>query len=266
MSGIPSFGDAEDGREIKLLGFRLHPLTGEEVVAEIRAAVTEQRRLIMTNANLHALAVMYQSPAMAKLLSQPDSRVMIDSMPVLFLANLLGHRLPRAKRTTSLDFYDAMFRVGTELGWSFGYVGADPETLEAGLSVLRQQIPGLRIEGRNGYFPVGTDQPVGTEREIIDWLVERSHDVVIVGMGMPRQEEWIERIQHWVPSRVFLTAGAYIDYKGGTQQPPPRWLGQIGLEWSHRLLHSPRRLSYRYLIEPLVLIWRLIVSRHPQKR
>jgi N-acetylglucosaminyldiphosphoundecaprenol N-acetyl-beta-D-mannosaminyltransferase len=252
--------------EIRLLGYRLHPMTGDEVVGEITDAVADGRRLIMANVNAHAMATMYDNRPMCRLLEQPDAKVMIDSMPMLFVAKLAGHRLPRAKRTTSLDFYDTMFRRGAVAGWRFGFVGATPETLRKGLAVLRERYPSLDIDGRDGYFDMNDDTPGSTQSEIVGWLNQRSHDVVIVGMGMPRQEEWIERVQHRVDTRVFLSAGAYLDYQAGAQRVSPRWLGQIGLEWVYRLALSPRRLSYRYLVEPALLLFKLATRPHPQAR
>ena len=250
--------------QVSILGYRLHPRTGAEVVAAMTWAVTNRQRLVLANVNLHAMAVMFESPRMARLLSQEDAIVTIDSMPVLFIGNLFGSGLARSKRTTSLDFYDEMFRIGAARGWSFAYVGARSETLSLGLAELRRRFAGLQIEGRAGFFDMEDASPGSDQLKVVDWLNERSHDVVIVGMGMPRQEEWIERVQHMVSSRVFMPAGAYIDYQVGVQKAAPRWLGQVGLEWAFRLAHSPRRLAYRYMIEPVVLILRLLTREHPQ--
>ena len=131
--------------------------------------------------------------------------------------------------------------------------------------VQGQRIPGLDIDGRDGFFDMADDSPGSRQAEILDWLNQRSHDMVIVGMGMPRQEEWIERVQHRIPTRVLVPTGAYLDYQVGEQTLPPRWMGRAGLEGVYRLFRSPRRLAYRYLLEPLVLAWRLIARPHPQK-
>lgn len=252
------------GDEISVLGFRMNPRSGEEVVADVAAAVIESRRRVMANINLHAMAAMYDSPAMARLLLQPETIVMIDSMPLLFLTKLTGAGLPRSKRTTSLDFYDDLFSLGAAHRWRFGFVGADAATLHDGLEMLRSRFLGLDIDGRHGFFDIYDDSPGSTQNEVVAWMNARDHDVVIVGMGMPRQEEWIERTQGRVTTRVFLPAGAYLDYQVGVQTPAPRWLGQIGLEWCYRLARSPRRLSYRYLVEPIVLASRLLRRPHPQ--
>lgn len=249
--------------EIRLFSYRLHPMDGEEVINRIAAAVRRQQRLILANLNLHGMAVMYDSPGMARLHAQPDCQVIIDGMPIVFLANLmLKAKLERTKRTTSLDFYDDLFALANAEQWKIAYIGGRQWVLDVGLAKLQALHPQLRIEGRNGYFDIKDFSPYSAHSEILDWLRGYSPDVVIVGMGMPRQEEWIEAVQRLVDARVFMPTGAYLDYQAGAQHPPPRWLGHYGLEWLYRLLRSPYRLAYRYLVEPFVLAYR-IVSKKP---
>jgi N-acetylglucosaminyldiphosphoundecaprenol N-acetyl-beta-D-mannosaminyltransferase len=237
-------------------------MTGDEVIEQVDRAVSERRRMIMANINLHGMARMYDSPRMSRLLAQDDTFVMIDGMPVLALANVACRaHLSRDKRATSLDFYEEMFRVGVAKGWTFAYVGGTQDVITRGMQILRDRIPGLRIEGRNGYFAFPSADPASPFHEIVGWLRDLSPDIVIAGMGMPRQEEWIEEVQGLVDARVFLTAGAYLDYQVGTQKPAPRWMGRYGLEGVYRLVHSPHRLGYRYLVEPFVLAYRLIVGK-----
>lgn len=248
--------------EFNLLGYRLHPMTSTEVIDQIDLAVDGRQRLIMANLNLHGMAKMYESAGMTRLLKQDDCLVMIDGMSILFLANLLGRAgLSRDKRTTSLDFYDEMFALGVTKGWQFAYVGGTVDVLADGMDILRQRFPGLKIEGRNGYFAFPSPEPDSTHQEILTWLRDLSPDVVIVGMGMPRQEEWIDQVQHLIDARVFMPTGAYLDYQVGIQKPAPRWLGRYGLEGIYRLILSPYRLGYRYLVEPFVLGYRIIAGK-----
>lgn len=252
-------------KDVFILGFRFNPCTGPQVVELVADAVETRQRLVIANANLHGLYQMYQSRAMSALLTQPDSMVMIDSMPILFLAALTGSPMARSKRSTSLDFYDLLFEVGNARGWKFGFVGGTQDVMVRGLDVLRHRFPGLDIDGHSGYFDMNDRTPGSACSEVLEWAKDSSHDVMIVGMGMPRQEEWIHSVQDEVSTRVFLPAGAYMDYQVGAQTPAPRWLGQIGLEWAYRLMQAPKRLSYRYLVEPILLLRRLATERHPQE-
>lgn len=247
---------------MNLFGYRLHPMTGDEVIEQVSSAVRHRRRLIMANLNVHGMAMMYESAGMTRLLTQPDSMVMIDGMPVLFMANILRKaRLPRNKRATSLDFYDELFANGAKAGWQFAYVGSTAQVLKDGITVLKERFPTLRIEGQDGYFDMRDTAPGSRHGEIISWLQTLSPDVVIVGMGMPRQEEWIEMVQSRVDARVFLSSGAYLDYQVGAQKAAPRWMGRYGVEWAYRLAASPHRLGYRYLLEPMALAFKILTKR-----
>jgi N-acetylglucosaminyldiphosphoundecaprenol N-acetyl-beta-D-mannosaminyltransferase len=76
----------------------------------------------------------------------------------------------------------------------------------------------------------------------------------MVGMGMPRQELWIEANLNAIQANIILATGAVLDYVAGVIPTPPRWSGPLGLEWAFRLAAEPRRLASRYLIEPWTLV------------
>ena len=79
-------------------------------------------------------------------------------------------------------------------------------------------------------------------------------DVLLVGMGMPRQEAWIERTFERLPSCPILPVGAAFDYEAGVVATPPSWTGRLGLEGVWRLFSEPRRMAARYLLEPWTLV------------
>jgi len=89
---------------------------------------------------------------------------------------------------------------------------------------------------------------------VLAQIREFQPQVLMVGMGMPRQEYWILDNLPDIAANVVLTAGACFDYLAGVIPTPPRWLGKIGLEWIFRLWHEPRRLWKRYLWEPWLLL------------
>ncbi len=86
--------------------------------------------------------------------------------------------------------------------------------------------------------------------DINDW----NPDILIVGMGMPRQERWVLETAERLDTPAILTCGATIEYFAGTMATPPRWTGRWGLEWLGRLLAEPGRLWKRYLLEPWTLL------------
>jgi N-acetylglucosaminyldiphosphoundecaprenol N-acetyl-beta-D-mannosaminyltransferase len=87
-------------------------------------------------------------------------------------------------------------------------------------------------------------------------------------MGSPKQELWVHR--HWdrLACTVAVCCGAAIDYAAGVKPRAPRWMQRAGLEWFWRLVHEPRRLWRRYLVDDVAFLgivlsewWRLRVRK-----
>ena len=98
------------------------------------------------------------------------------------------------------------------------------------------------------------------EDHIVRSLQEFRPDFVILGLGMPLQEEFLSRRWEELPTAIYAAVGGGIDEYAGIQKPPPRWLGPIGLEWANRVVTQPRRLGHRYLVEPWVLAYLLAIK------
>lgn len=211
----------------------------------------------MANLNLHGMAMMYKSARMVELLHRYETTVVVDGMSIILLSRFAGHRLTAKNRVTSLDYIDDLFARAAENGWNVFYIGNRPHVLFKGLNHFRRLNPKLNINGHHGYFDVTDSSPTAVQNQIIAEINERKVDLLIVGMGMPRQEEWIDAVQDQIDVPVIITIGAMLEYYTGSLTMPPRWLGPVALEWLFRLATAPRRLAYRYLIEPFVLLNRL---------
>ncbi len=126
--------------------------------------------------------------------------------------------------------------------------------LGAGPGIARKALERTNTRvGRN--IAVGALSPsmnfVNDEAEIADAIatVNRSGaTALIVGIGSPKQEIWIQKYRHAMPGvRVFMGVGATIDYEAGIAPRGPKWMSPVGLEWLYRLGTQPRRYWRRYL-------------------
>lgn len=81
-------------------------------------------------------------------------------------------------------------------------------------------------------------------------------DVIILGMGMPRQELLAAKLAR-VPgrARVIVNGGAILDFYAGRFPRAPRWMRQARLEWLYRFRHEPRRLARRYFVGGILFFW-----------
>lgn len=231
-----------------ILGTWVHPLTGPDLAQLILAwAQTPGPARVVANHNLHSLALWQQQSELRTYYNQADA-IHIDGMPVVLLAALKDPRFGRCHRTGYLDWFEDFLEQAGKARLRLFWIGSSAENLARIQTTLRTRWPGLVVEGHHGFFPL-EDEPA-----LMTQLQAFAPDLVLVGMGMPRQELWINRWRHHLPRGVFLPCGAAGEYVAHIHPRPPRWLGRLCLEWAWRLACEPRRLAHRYLVEPLSLV------------
>jgi len=232
---------------VELLGVRVHRLAWNDLKAGIAEAAENNRHWIIANHNLHSVYLYHHDPEVRTFYSKA-AYAYIDGMPLVFLGQLLGLALTRRNRLTPLDWVRPLCAEAARRGWQIFYLGSKPEVAERGARRLREEFPGLRIETAHGYFDARPDSE--ENRAVVEVVNRCRPHLLMVGMGMPRQEKWIMQNFEKVDARAVFNVGALMDYVAGEIPTPPRWAGQIGLEWLFRLLSQPRHLWRRYLIEP----------------
>lgn len=88
--------------------------------------------------------------------------------------------------------------------------------------------------------------------DIIQQINQSSANVLVIGVGSPKQEKWIVKYRSSLPNiKVFLPIGATIDFEAGNKVRSPSWMSNIGLEWLYRLISEPKRLWKRYLVDSM---------------
>ena len=230
--------------QYSLLGLPTNALTMDQLTTLVAHAVREGRTCLLPNLNLHAIYLASKDDRMISFFRSADY-VHADGMSVVLLGRLFGLPLTRDHRVTYVDWMPVLMQAAASLGWNVFYLGSRPGVADKAAETFREQHPALKLQVRHGYFDVENDSD-----EVIASIRETKPDVLIVGMGMPRQELWIQEHREALRGMVILPAGAAFDYFAGALPSPPRWAGRMGLEWAFRLLAEPRRLGSRYLIEP----------------
>ncbi|WP_370652040.1 WecB/TagA/CpsF family glycosyltransferase [Phenylobacterium sp.] len=206
---------------------------------------------LIANHNLHSLYLLQKRPELAAFFAEADL-IEADSTPLLVFAGLLGWPARPFHRCTYLDWRPQFWSLANRHGWRVFYLGAAPGVAQRAAERLSAAYPGAVIGVRDGYFdpePNSADNAA-----VLDTITAFAPDVLLVGMGMPRQEFWILDNRAALPSCVILPVGAAFDYEAGAQKAAPRWMGRAGLEWLFRLVSDPGRLWRRYGLEPWSLL------------
>lgn len=232
-------------RTFTYLGVKVNPLTIDQLNEQVdRACRTDETRII-AHQNLHGVYLSAKDPRMQAFYARADV-VHLDGMALVALGRLLGYPLQRDERVTYVDWIRPLMRQAQVNGWRVYYLGSKPGVAAEAAHVLREEFPGLSIRTRNGYF----DVTGGENQAVLDDIADFRPHVLMVGMGMPRQERWIIDNLPMIEANAILPSGACFDYVAGAVATPPRWMGRVGLEWLYRLVTEPKRLWRRYLVEP----------------
>ena len=236
---------AEDVRQA-YFGTLMRPLSFNAWLADIGAALQAGRRgRLLGHHNLHSLYLRHRDPGVAAFYRRCEN-CYVDGMPVTGVLTAFGMPTSPGERFSFMDHFADLLLHAEKNDWQLYYLGSRAEVVKRAETRLRCEYPDLRITLSHGYF----DDPA----EVIADINAHRPDLLLVGMGMPRQEYWLRDHLQALDVGCATQAGATLDYFTGEQARPPIWLSRIGLAWLYRLLHDPRRLWRRYLLEPWTLL------------
>jgi N-acetylglucosaminyldiphosphoundecaprenol N-acetyl-beta-D-mannosaminyltransferase len=236
-------------RSFEVLGCKVHAVTAPDLTDLVESAVDSHESCIIANHNLHSV-YLFQRDAKLRDFFSKAKWIHVDGMGIVLLAKATGVEVDRSSRVTYVDWIPLLMKRAIARNWRVYYLGSKPGVADKGLAILRDRFPGLNMEVAHGYFDQEDEENVA----VLEKIHAFSPDVLMVGMGMPRQECWIVDNLDRLGPVVLLPCGASIDYVAGEIPTPPRWAGRCGLEWLYRLVAEPDRLWKRYLVEPWGLL------------
>jgi N-acetylglucosaminyldiphosphoundecaprenol N-acetyl-beta-D-mannosaminyltransferase len=173
--------------------------------------------------------------------------VVADGQPIVWCAPWFGQSLPQ--RVTGVDLVDAICERAARVGKSIYLLGATAEIVAKLAQRLRERHPTLSVDFADGYF---TKDEAG---ERADRIRSAGADILFVGMGVPRQEIFIEEQWERLGVGMAIGVGGSFDVLAGLRARAPAWVQKIGMEWFYRLIQEPRRLLMRYLVSNSQFVW-----------
>lgn len=221
-------------KNITILGIPFHAVNETEALQTIRRFLDGDRNHIIVTPNPEAVMQANRNPAFKEALLAADMRL-ADGIGIVLAARLLGDALPG--RVRGFDISYKLFGAVCTEGRTAYLLGAAPGVAEAAAANMKRQFPGLRVIGyHDGYFD-GEEEKI-----IIENIRTLKPDILLVGIGMPKQEIWAQAHRD-LPVGVTLCVGGTIDIMGGKLAPTPAILRRLGLEWLHRLIREPSRFK-----------------------
>lgn len=240
-------------KEVDFFGRRWQNFTAE-TLAHVLANEKDTIRLV-SGLNLHGLYTAFVDLDFQWYNQNAISH--IDGMPLIWLSKLFTS-ITRESRFSSIELLDRLLPILERNDERVFFIGQNPVIEGAIRQWFQVQYPNLNVQCRHGFF-----DDFRQEQQCLALIKAFKPSVILVGMGMPLQEAWIRR--HYSDLNQISSLSSVIAIGAAmeiyTKQLPtcPELLSNIGLEWLYRLVTSPRRVAFRYLVEPFLLLIRLLV-------
>ncbi len=219
-------------------------LTFDEALDAFEALVKAGRGGRVYTPNIDHVVLAEQDSRFAAAYAHADLSF-ADGMPLVALSRLRKVRLP--EKVSGSDFVLPLMERAAAQGWRVYLLGGMDGVAEAAADKLVLSYPRLQIVGRD---PAFIDLAASTSQRAAEVarIKETRPDIVLVALGAPKQELWIDEVASRLAPAVLIGVGASLDFLAGTAVRAPRWISRVGLEWLHRLGKDPKRMIQRYLI------------------
>jgi len=248
---VAGLNPTENRRRVDILGLSVDIVDRPTLLARLRGwagSSAPATRMYYTNAHVFNLAA-----------ADVRFREVLNSADVLICegyggraaARVLGKR-PLPVQFATMDWMDDLLVRLAADGRSIYLLGDEPGVAPACAAAMQSNHPGLRVTGsHDGFFLRGSAE----EAEIIS-CINAGTDVLMVGMGNPLQEFWIEEHLQKLDVSLILSLGAMFRWYAAVEKRAPAWLRRLHLEWLARLLRHPKRHFKRYVVGNPALLWR----------
>ena len=227
---------------IDIMGLRLHDLHRDAIAKRVIAAVNSDQKMLVVNANANLIVLSQTIGWMSALFSKADI-AFCDGAGVQLAIRLLKGRA--AHRTTPPEWIGVVLEALGPKASIFWLGGSSEAVSEA--AQLYEARYGVRTAGvQHGFFDMAKNSVENLA--LVARINSTAPSILLVNMGMPRQERWLWDNWDRLQTGVAITAGALVDHAAGRVSRPPRWVANLGIEWLVRLVQEPKRLWRRYLL------------------
>jgi N-acetylglucosaminyldiphosphoundecaprenol N-acetyl-beta-D-mannosaminyltransferase len=240
-----------------IFGIKIHDLSLVDLLDLTLYVVQNNHKMVVSNVNIHALNIAYENPWFKEYLNW-SNLVFCDGYGVVLGSRIIGP--PLHHRYTPPDWIDLLIEKGSSLSVRYFFLGSEQGITQKAGEILQTRHPRLVISGtHHGYF----DRTPNSDenKAIIRQINDSNTNILMVGFGMPLQEQWIWENYDQLNVNVIFPVGAMFDFISGHIWRAPRWVTDNGLEWAGRLINNFPRLWRRYLIGNPLFFSRVIFQK-----
>lgn len=233
----------EKRKRINILGVWFDQVNMSEAIQIALGLFDKESKGTIFTPNPEIVMAAYENKILQENLNQ-GSLVVPDGIGVIIGAKLIGR--PLKERVAGYDLVQNMFLKMAKTEKTIYFYGAKPGVAELAAQKMKEKYPGLKIVG----FWDGYEKE---QEKVIEDINQKKPDFVLVGLGAPRQEQFISKYQESIEAKVFAGVGGSFDVMAGVVKRAPKIFIRLHLEWFYRLITQPTRIG-RMMKLPLFLL------------
>ncbi|MBR2142188.1 WecB/TagA/CpsF family glycosyltransferase [Anaerovibrio sp.] len=221
--------------KVEILGVNVNSLTMAEAVETVKNFIEKGERKLIATANAEMIMRATYDVELKTILNAADL-VVPDGAGTVWAAGYLGHPMP--ERVAGYDLSQELMRLAPSKKYKLYFFGSAPGVADLAKAKAEKWYPGIDIVGtRNGFFSAEDEQSI-----IADIKAKRP-DILLVALGVPKQEKWLYAHLDELNVPVSIGVGGSFDVMAGVMKRAPLWMQKAKLEWLYRGLKQPSRIG-----------------------
>ncbi|MCK5242455.1 WecB/TagA/CpsF family glycosyltransferase [bacterium] len=243
--------------QVNICGVAIHNFTMNEALVRIERFVLARQPVSVVTPNVDHI-VKLQSDASFCGIYARSALVLADGVPLLWASKFLG--TPLKEKLSGSDLFPKLCKVAAQKEWHVFFLGGRPSTAAKSAEVLKARYPKLMVSGT--YSPdFGFEKDPIHNNKIIQMIQDAKPDILFIGLGTPKQENWADKYKDICKVPVLIGIGASFEFVAGMVKRAPVWMQKAGWEWFWRLMMEPGRLWKRYLVDDMQFFWLVLKQK-----
>lgn len=235
---------------MRLMNTEIDNLTMDETLDAIDSLIKEDNCSYVVTPNVDHIVQLEKDEELTRVYENA-SLILTDGKPLIWISN--WYKTPIKEKISGSDLFPRVCELAAKKGYTMYLLGAAEGVADKAAKNLMDKYKGLNIVGT--YSPPFGFEKDKVELKKIERQIQEVHpDILIVGLGCPKQEKYMYHHCKELDVPISFGLGASIDFEAGNIKRAPRWMSEHGLEWLYRITQDPKRLAKRYLVDDMKII------------
>lgn len=235
---------------IKFMNTCIDNLTMSETLNEIDKLIQKKICSYVVTPNVDHIVRLEKDEELQKVYKNA-SLILTDGKPLIWISK--WYKTPIKEKISGSDLFPRVCQLAANKNYTMYLLGAAEGVADTAARNLMKKYPGLNIVGTYSP-PFGFEKNEQEMNKIKTQIQEVHPDILIVGLGCPKQEKFMYYHCKELGVPISFGLGASIDFEAGNIKRAPKWMSNHGLEWLYRFSKEPKRLFKRYFVDDLKII------------